>query len=161
MKLTGIIMIMFSCSCMGLLYAQKYNAVLKGITRTENFIKNIILCLQNERMGIPDMLDYRSSFSDDKTGNFISFLYDFKFDNADEIALKCGFCADKTANEILKEAFFVLGKFSAGEQINELEICRNKLSVYREKISEELKDKAKFAVRMGLICGAFFTVILI
>ncbi len=161
MKLIGIIMAAFSCSCAGFLAAQKYNTVLKGIIRTEKFIKNIILCLQNERMSIPDMLDYISSFSDEKTRLFICNLYGFDFTDIDKMAFECGFSEDETANLMLKEAFFVLGKFSAEEQINELVLCRNKLVNYIEKVSGILENKAKFAKRIGFICGIFIVVILI
>ena len=154
-------MIALACSISGCMISQKYIEMLKGIWRTENLIKNIIICIQNERMSVPDIFDYLYSFSDDNTKKLIGILSEFDFNNIDKKALESGFCYDKTSCGILKEAFLILGRLSAEEQIKELEFARSKLSVYREKISDELINKAKFSKKIGVISGVFIAVIML
>ena len=55
----------------------------------------------------------------------------------------------------------ILGRLSAEEQIKELEFARNKLTVYREKIYDELINKSKFSKKIGVISGVFIAVIML
>ena len=161
MKIIGIMMIALACSTSGFVISQKYIEVLKGVQRAEDFIKNIIICIRNERMSIPDIFNYLFSFSDDYTKRFIDILVEFDFKNIDKKAFESGFCNDKTACKILREVFLILGRLSAEEQIKELEFARNKLTVYREKIYDELINKAKFSKKIGVISGVFIAVIML
>lgn len=161
MKLIGTAMIITACSCVGMLLSKEYISVLKGIERAEKLIKNISACLENENMSIPEIFEYISVLGDDKTNEFIENIRIGNMDNTSETAEQCGFCTDDEAKNILSEAFSVLGKSSASEQIKELDFCRNRLKSIRESKAEEIISKAKFARRIGFTAGVFAAVVLI
>lgn len=161
MKLIGISMIISACSLLGFAVAKEYNSVLNGINRAEKLIKTIIFCLHNEHMSIPEILSYIYSVGDNKTKNFIENIEFSSLGNIEETAIKCGFCKDETANSILREVFSVIGKYSAKEQIAELEFCRNKLNRLYENNAEIIKNKAEFSRRFGILAGIFIAVIFI
>ncbi|MBR3610687.1 MAG: stage III sporulation protein AB [Oscillospiraceae bacterium] len=161
MKLIGIVMIISACSFLGFIAAQKYDGMLKDIKRSEMLIRNIIFCLKNEHMSIRDIFDYICESADEKTKNFLEALSPGYFENIGETALNCGFCKNSEALAVLSGAFAVLGKYSAKDQIRELEHCREKLILIYENNCENLKNKAKFSRKAGMITGLFAAVILL
>ena len=70
-KLLGIILVFSSIIFFSLVLANKELAVLKSMKKAESMIQTIILCLQNEHMTVPQILDYIKESSDKKTAEFI------------------------------------------------------------------------------------------
>lgn len=161
MKLLGITMIFVAASATGFFAGERYLSVLKEIKRAESLIGSIILGLQSERMTLSEIFENAVFSGDEKTKLFTESLSFQSLDDASKIAEKCGFCKDKATNLILGEAFSVLGKYSAGEQINELEFCRNKLRALYEKSEEPFSMKAKLSRYSGILAGTFFVIILL
>lgn len=161
MKLIGIFIIFSACSLTGFMYSQKYKLKIDEIKRAEVFIKTIVFCLKNDHMSTPEIFDCIYSSCDETTKKFVESIRKNCFNNIEETAKECGFCCDKSTIQILNEAFFVFGKYSAEEQIYELEICRNKLKSLYEKNFDSLSTKSKLSLRFGVICGLLFVLILI
>ncbi len=161
MKLLGIIMVLISASGVGFYIGSKYISVLKGIKRAENFIGSIILELKNERLTLSQMFENAAALGDMSTQSFIKNLSFQNLNNISKIALESGFCPDESALAVLNEAFSVLGKYSAADQITELEFCKNKLHSIYEKNEENLLAKAKLSRSFGILSGIFFAIILL
>ena len=160
MKLIGIALIFSSATAVGFFISDKYLSMLKGIKRADILLKNIILGLQNERQTLSQIFENASACGDEKTKQFIAIIKIRDLENIGKSASECGFCSNSTANSILSEAFFVLGKYSAEEQIKELSFCRSKLQALFEKSEETLYMKAKLSRYSGVLAGAFFAIIL-
>ncbi|MBQ7874841.1 MAG: hypothetical protein IJ306_06780 [Oscillospiraceae bacterium] len=159
MKLFGITMIFAAAAAAGFLAEEKYLSMLKGIKRAENLMVNFILGLKSERLTLSEIFENAVSSGDEKTKRFIMNIPLQKLEDAPEISEKCGFCNDRTANSILGEAFCMLGKYSADEQISELEFCRNRFRSLYEKNEEPYKMKAKLSRYAGILSGIFFAII--
>ena len=160
MKLVGIVMIASALSAGGFFAGEKYFSVLKGIDRADKLLGNIILGLQSERMTIEEIFENAVKTGDETTKNFIENLSPQETGNAAKIAYECGFCKNDTANSILSEAFFVLGRYSAEEQVKEIEFCRRKLKNLYEKSEEPFLMKAKLARYSGVLAGIFAAIVL-
>ena len=64
-------------------------------------------------------------------------------------------------NYILKEAFSVIGRYSAEDQISEIEFCRKKLNEIYLKNENEFRSKSKLSKSFGVLAGAFLIIIFI
>jgi len=161
MKLLGIILIFFSFACGGIISGNRYILFLEEIKRAEMLLKNIIFCLKKERMTVLEILDKCSVLCDEKTKDFLFGITPKNFPEIGKLAEKRNFCSEKNANYILQEAFSVLGKYSAEDQISELEFCRKKLENLYLKNEENFISKARLLKNSGFLAGAFFVIILV
>ena len=161
MKFFGLILLFSAFSLVGFLKANSYLSSLKDIKRAEFLIKNIGLCIKKENMSVGKIFEICSLECDEKTKIFLDSISPKDFGNVIFFSQKSNFCKDKTANRILQEAFLVLGKYSAAEQLSELEFCRKKLLNLYEKSEDSLKNKAKLFRSLGVLCGMLFVIILI
>ncbi len=160
MKIIGIIIVFITVSLLGIFAAQKQLSVLKSIKRTEGFIGKLLLCIKNKHMTIDEMFDFIKKDCDMSTEIFLNNISSKEIQNASSIAKKCGFSEDKTVLSIISEVFSVLGKYSADEQISEIELCRQKLLSLYEKNETDLKIKAKLAINSGFLLGSLAVILL-
>lgn len=161
MRILGILFILFSVSFTGFEIGNRYLSELNGIKRAERFLKNIILCLENENMTLREIFENSVILCDGKTKEFVSELNKNGKSDICEKALKTGFCKNKTAALVLEEVFSVLGKYSSEKQIREISFCRNKLNNLYNQNEDILRSKSKLAKISGILAGAFFAIILI
>ncbi|MBQ3531800.1 MAG: hypothetical protein IJA05_07780 [Oscillospiraceae bacterium] len=161
MKILGIILLFFSVSSFGFLVSENYVSLLKDVKRVDSFIKNILLGIESENMTINEIFDFTENSCDDKTKNFLSSVIPENFKNISEVAYITNFCKDRTVNSILEEVFFVLGKYSAAEQIREINFCRNKINTYYQKIEAPFLQKIKLLRYSGVLAGMFAAIIFI
>lgn len=160
MKILGIAFVFSATSFAGFFAGERYLSMLKGIKRAESFIANVILGLQSERQTLTEIFESTANSCDEQTKKFIDMLDLKSLGDASKKASEYGFCSEKTANSILSEAFFVLGKYSAAEQIKELEFCRSKLASLYEKSEENFRSKAKLSGYSGVLAGIFLAIIM-
>ncbi|MBR3962908.1 MAG: stage III sporulation protein AB [Oscillospiraceae bacterium] len=161
MKIFGLALLFSAFLYSGFFIGSRYISALKEIERSGNLLKNIIFCLKKENMTVSKIFETCSLESDGETKNFILSLSPKNFDNIEILSAKTNFCKVKSANRILQEAFSVLGKYSADEQLSEIEFCRKKLINLYEKSEEPFKSKAKLFRYFGILAGAFFVIIFI
>lgn len=161
MKFFGLILVFLSATFLGLLFANKYISCLKDMKRVEFLLKNIILCLNKENTAVVEILKNCAKISDKETEKFLSSVSPEEFDMIAKVSDSNGFCSDKITNMILQEAFSVLGKYDASEQIKELEFCRKKVSELYEKNENALISKAKLSRCFGILLGAFLVIVMI
>ena len=161
MKLIGLAIIFIAAAYGGFYIGDKYRFVLNGIKRAENLLGTIVFGIQNERVPLSELFNNIASNGDKQTNEFMRNIELRHLDKAQIIAEQCGFCNDKTAIAILSEAFSILGKYSAAEQIKELEYCRNKLRAHYEKIREPFLIKIKLSRYSGIFTGILLSIILI
>ena len=161
MKILGIFFVLFSVSFAGFEIGNKYLSELSGIKRAEIFLKNIILCLENENMTLTEIFENSVILYDKKTEDFIFELHKYGTSEITEKAVKTGFCSNKSAVSVLEEVFAVLGKYSAEKQIREISFCRNKLNDLYNNNENLFKSKSKLAKISGILTGAFLSIILI
>ena len=161
MKYIGLFIIFCSVSFFGLYRAQKEKNVLKSIKSTESIISTIILCIKNEHATIDDIFSYIKHNSNSSTGIFIDNLTPEKLSNAKEIAKECNFSDDETVLSIISDVFGILGRYSADEQIKELEIAREKLKTYYNSVESDIKTKASLFAKSSLLCGILAVILLI
>lgn len=159
MKLAGIVFLFFSVSLFGFEIGNRYISLLKDIERAEVFLKNIMLCLENENMTVGEIFENCGNFCDKKTNDFVSALQSRESETVSETALKCGFCKNKAVFPVLEETFSVLGKYSAAEQIREIGFCRNKLKNIFKEHENLLRSKAKLSRYSGVLAGAFLSIL--
>ena len=161
MKLFGLLLLFSSAMFSGFWISGNFISDLKDISRVENFIKNIILCLKKENMTLIKIFETCSNLSDSKTKDFIKSISPKDFEKIYVPAKESGFCKNKAANLILQEAFDVLGKYSLSEQICELQFCRKKANELYSKSENDLLSKAKISKYSGILAGTFLVIILI
>ena len=161
MKILGSLLLFCSAMFSGFWISNSFLSDLKDISRVENFIKNIILCLKKENMTLIKIFETCSELSDSKTKNFIESISPKDFNKIYIPAKESGFCKNKSAVLILQEAFSVLGKYSLSEQICELEFCRKKTNELYSKSENDLLSKAKISKYSGILAGTFLVIILI
>ena len=161
MKTAGLILIFSALASTGFYFSEKYLSLLNDIKRTENFVKNLLLGIKSEHMTIYEIFNEINRMGDKKTKKFLTELSPEKFEKISEYSEKCGFSKNETANSILEEAFFVLGKYSASEQETELEFCRNKLKTLYEKSESDFRSKAKLSKSFGILSGIFAVIVFI
>ena len=154
MRVLGIAFLFGASIFTGFYIAENRLSILKDYIRIENLLKNIILGIQSENLSITEIFKNIKKHCDNKTACFIENI-DFK--NFTDFELS----DDKNANEILKDAFSVLGKYSAKEQIKELEFCRIRINELYLKNEKDIFLKAKLSKYSGVFCGMFFVIILI
>ena len=161
MKFYGLILLFSAFSLVGFLKANSYLSSLKDIKRAEFLIKNIGMCIKKENMSVGKIFEICSLECDEKTKIFLDSISPKDFGNVIFFSQKSNFCKDKTANRILQEAFLVLGKYSAAEQLSELEFCRKKANELYSKSENDLLSKAKIFKYSGILAGIFLVIILI
>ncbi len=161
MKLVGLVAVLIAAGAAGFYAGDKYLSVLKGIKRTDRLISQIILGLQSEHQTLGEIFENASENGDLSTKNFLQNISVSNLAEGAKIAKKCDFCRDKTAIAILSEAFGILGKYSAEQQIEELNFCRNKLRALYENSEEQILAKAKLSRCFGILAGAFIFIMLI
>lgn len=161
MKLAGLIFLFCSASLCGFFTGNRYINMLKDISRAENLLKNIVLCLKKEKMTVYEILENCSLLCDSKTKMFLSKLSPKTFYDADFLSNENKFCSEKNVNYILKEAFSVIGRYSAEDQISEIEFCRKKLNEIYLKNENEFRSKSKLSRSFGVLAGAFLIIIFI
>lgn len=161
MKYIGLFIIFCSVSFFGLYRAQKEKNVLKSITAMESIISKMILCIKNEHATIDDIFSYVKCNSDLSTKNLIDNLSPEKLSNARDIAKECCFSNDETVLSIIFDVFGILGRYSADEQIKEMEFAREKLINYHNSIESDIKIKAKLILKSSLLCGILAVILLI
>lgn len=160
MKITGLIFIFAAFSATGFYFSEKYISLLNDIKRADLFLKNLIFGIKCEHMTVYEIFKEIIKNCDKKTKNFLSDISPENFEKISEYSEKSGFCKNKTANSILEEAFFVLGKYSASEQEPELEFCRGKLKALYEKNEHDFLSKAKLSKSFGILSGLFAVIVL-
>lgn len=158
MKIIGAILILSASLYSGFIMADRFINKLKSMKRAENLLKNVILALRKENMTVSEIFGY-ASFYDGNTGVFLEEIIRNRFSDIGKTAKECGFCSDVSVNRIIAEAFSVLGKFSAEEQIKEIEFCRERINGIIEKKEEQLTAKANLCRKAGIISGVFFLII--
>ena len=161
MKLCGILFLFISISSLGFFISEKYISKLKDIQRVDLFIKNVLLGLENENMTINEIFEFIEKSCDDKTKNFLYSSSPENFKKISEIAYTSDFCKDKTVILILDEVFYVLGKYSAAEQIKEINFCRNKVISYSQKKENSFLEKAKLSRCSGVLAGILAAIMFI
>lgn len=159
MKVLGILMVFLSFTFAGFCISENYISKLKDIKRIDYLLKNIVLRIKNDSMTINEIFEEISKSSDEKTKKFISVINPESFDNLVADSENSLFCRNKSANIILKEAFSVLGRYSASEQEKEIELCRNRLRNLYEKSEENILSKAKLSKTSGILFGVFAAII--
>ncbi|MBQ3501723.1 MAG: stage III sporulation protein AB [Oscillospiraceae bacterium] len=160
MKIAGLLFLFCSVSALGFEIGSRYISMLKDAKRAELFIKNIILCLENENMTLGEIFENCGKTCDEKTGKFIFSLSERNTKDIGKTALECGFCRNIDVIPALEEAFFVLGKYSAAEQIRELTFCRSRISNIILEHEKPLLLKAKLSGYSGVLAGAFLSILL-
>ena len=161
LKTLGIIFVFSAFVFCGFYFSRKELAVLKSIKRAEQFLYNIILCVQNEHMTVIDIFKTAEKSGDAATKAFLQNIDINHLEDAPKAAETSGFSANKTVTEVLCEVFFVLGRYSAEEQIKEISFCRKKLLQLYEKNKDVSENKAKLCIYIGFFCGISAVVILI
>ena len=160
MKLAGILFLFCFISSIGFEIGSGYISLIKDIERVELFLKNIILCLENENMTVGEIFENCYASGDEKTKLFIISVQNNNFEKASKSAFECGFCNNIEVFPILDEVFAVLGKYSAAEQIRELGFCRNKLKNIHHENKKTLCSKARLSRYSGVLAGAFISILL-
>ncbi len=161
MKILGLLMVLVSACGIGFYIGEKYISQLKGVKKAEKLVGNIILGLQSERLTLSEIFENIAVSGDLSTQSFIENLSFNNLSTVSKTAEESGFCCDKEAILILNEAFSVLGKYSAEEQIKELLFSREKLKRLYEKNEEDIKNKAKLSRCSGALAGVFIFIVLI
>lgn len=160
MKLLGGIMIFSAIAFSGFYSGEIYRKRLLSIAKAENLIKKIVLLLKKENMALPEMFSILSA-EDEITGDFLKKAEENRFCRIGEAAEESGFCKIDSVNSVLAEAFSVLGKYSADEQISEIEISRKKINDIYEKSKEPLLKKAGLIKKCGVLLGAFVLILIL
>lgn len=161
LKALGIILVFLAFVFTGLFFSYKQLLVLKSLKRAELFLYNIILCLQNGHMTVEKILETAGENGDEISKNFVKNISLNKLSEAPKAAKICGFSVITTVYEILEEVFFVLGRYSAEEQIKEITFCREKLQNFYSKNEENIKNKAKLFAYCGFFGGIAAAIIMI
>ena len=161
MKYIGLFMIFCSVLFIGLNRAQKEKDVLKSIKSTESIVSKMILLIKNEHATTDDILSYIKHNSDLSTRKFIENLSLEKLSHSSKIAKECGFSNDTTVLSVISDVFGILGRYSADEQLKELEIAREKLKTYYNTIESDIKTKASLFAKSSLLCGILAVILLI
>ena len=161
MKMLGIFLIVFSCSILGFNFRKYFLCYLEDIIRAEKFISNIIIGIKSEKISLKEIFKNNLFNNDKKMLEFTKRLKPSELYKGKEIAMECGFCKNKQALSILSECFSIIGKYSAEEQISELEILRNKLLLLYKNSESEYKSKAKISGFFGILGGIFIALVLL
>lgn len=159
MKIFGAFFILISAFFTGNFIGEIYIKKLDGMKRAEALTKKIILALRKENMTVPEIFDLAGT-DDMKTKIFLNKITENRFSDIEKTSLECGFCTDNNTNLLLSDVFSVLGKYSADEQIKELEFCRERISEIIRKSEEPFKSKAKLYKQAGIIFGFFILIII-
>lgn len=159
MKIIGMVFVFVSISYSGFHISEIYLSVLKDIKRADTLLKNMILGIESENMTLKEIFDLCIKNGDEKTKSFLEKIVPGNYEHASETASSTEFCRNKDVCNILDEVFLILGKYSAMEQIREIEICRNKIKAYYDKNEDKFREKAKLSKYSGILAG-FFAVIL-
>ena len=161
MKVLGLIIIFLSFSFLGFSKANNCVSALADMKRAEFLLKNIIFCLKRENMPINRIFENCALECDKKTKDFLCSVSLKNLSDIEILADKIGFCRNKKVNSVLRDAFSVLGKYSAEHQISEIEFCRKKISNIYEKSEADFLSKAKLFRYSGILAGLFFVILMI
>ncbi len=160
MKAAGLLFIMAAISLSGFIISEKYLSPLKENKRAEELLKNIILGIKRENLALPEIFENILSGCDKETKAFI-LTFDFRnIDKIDIYTKKSNFCKDETTVTVLKKAFSVLGKYSASEQIAEIENCIDQLKLFYEKNEKDILSKSKLSKSFGILTGLLAVIML-
>ena len=163
MKILGLVLIILSAFGLGLYINSYYLSELKKMQNAEEILTTLILGLENGNQSLKEL--FINLKKDEQLAETFSLIEKNirlgKEPFAKKSAAELGFGHDREVAENLWKAFFVLGKYSASEQVE-------KICFYRENIrnryriqNDPLHKKAKLSRSMGLLGGLFLAVILI
>lgn len=161
MKIIGILFLFISILFFGFYLSEKYISILNDIKRADRLLKNIILGLESENLTVKEIFEFSKKSGDEKTLCFLNSISPKDFCKITKKSVETGFCKDKAVNSYLEEAFFVLGKYTAYEQIREINICRNKINDYYKKEEKTIYEKAKLSGYSGIFAGILAVILFI
>lgn len=163
MKILGLVLIISSAFGLGLYVNSFYLSELKKIQNADEMLTTLILGLENGNQSLKEL--FIALKKDEKLAETFSFIEEnirrgkepFVRKNAAEL----GFGHDREVAENLWKAFFVLGRYSAPEQIEKIRFYRENIQNRYRIQNDPLHKKAKLSRSMGLLGGLFLAVILI
>lgn len=163
MKIIGIVFLFFVFAFLGFYRAYLYFLNLQEIQNCKKMLDYILLYIESGRLSVKEIfenIDKCGSKSLKKLSEKIMYcLYENRDITSEEI--KDTFCKDSVTSEILSGVLMFLGKCSATEQIQKIEIGIKNINQRYNEIFIEYKQKAKLASSMGIIMGFFVIIILI
>lgn len=153
MKTAGLFLLFLSVCSAGFLISNDYILILKEARRTEELLKNFLIGIRSENISLSEIFEKISDSCDSKTKEFIKNLNYKDFQKIDSYILKSGFCKNRTIINILSKAFSILGRYSASEQISEIESCIALVQAFYEKNEDEILSKSKLFKSFGILMG--------
>ncbi len=165
MKLIGIIAVMLSCTLVGMFFSDKLKARVRELTNINYMFEQISVLIRYKALTVYEIID---ALKENEICKTLSFLTNFRHLEDKSFELEWIDCINSSESElrledkrVLKSFGNVFGTSDIDGQLADIEVFRQNFSELTNKAKEDYDKKSKLYKSLGVISGAFISIMLI